>query len=207
MKESTVSPQGATTACHHEISMSRISIPADVASAPAHSRPLLDAVDAKLGSVPNMFRLIATSPHALEGYLGLSSALGKDTLTVATRERIALAVAEVNGCNYCLSAHTYLGLNLAKLDDSEIAANRSGASNDSKADVAVRFAVKLVKARGHVSDSDLSAVKHAGYTDAHVLEIIGHVALNTFTNYVNEALKTDIDFPAVTAANETGRDI
>lgn len=179
--------------------MSRISTPATIADAPAASQPLLEAVNKQLGVVPNMFRLLANSPQTLEGYLGIGAALGKGALPAATRERIALAVAEVNGCDYCLSAHTYLGRNLAKLDDAEITANRSGASNDPKADAAVRFASKLARNRGQVSDADLSAVKLADYSDAQVLEIILHVAVNTFTNYVNEALKTEIDFPVVKA--------
>ena len=128
--------------------MSRISTPATIDAAPAASRPLLEGVKKQLGVVPNMFRLIANSPGALESYLGLSAALNKGALPAATRERIALAVAEVNGCNYCLSAHTYLGKNLAKLDDAEIAANRNGASSDPKADAAIRFAVKVVRERG-----------------------------------------------------------
>ena len=132
--------------------MSRIPTPATIAEAPAKAQPLLEAVNAQLGVVPNMFRLIATSPQTLEAYLGVSGALGKGALPAATRERIALAVAEVNGCNYCLSAHTYLGKNLAKLDDAEITANRNGASNDPKADVAVRFAAKIARQRGQVSD-------------------------------------------------------
>jgi uncharacterized peroxidase-related enzyme len=179
--------------------MSRIPTPATVAEAPAKSQPLLEAVQKQLGSVPNMFRLISTSPHALEGYLGLNGALGKGELPAATRERIALAVAEVNGCSYCLSAHTYLGKNLARLDDAEITANRNGASNDPKADAAVRFAAKVTRARGRVAEADLSAVKLAGYTDAQVVEIVLHVALNTWTNYFNEVFKTDIDFPIVEA--------
>lgn len=146
-----------------------------------------------------MFRLISNSPVALEGYLGLSGALSKGALPVATGARVALAVAEVNGCDYCLSAHTYLGKNLAKLDDAEITANRSGASNDPKADAAVRFAVKLARERGRVSEQDLQVVKSAGYDDAQVIEIVLHVALNTWTNYLNVAAKTDIDFPVVTA--------
>ncbi|WP_404370177.1 carboxymuconolactone decarboxylase family protein [Sphingomonas sp. MMS24-J45] len=179
--------------------MSRIPTPATIADAPAAAQPLLDAVHKQIGSVPNMFRLIANSPATLEGYLGIGAALGKGALPAATRERIALAVAEVNGCNYCLSAHTHLGKTYAKLDDAEITANRSGASNDPKADAAVRFAAKLVCARGQVGEADLSAVKLAGYSDAQILEIILHVALNTFTNYVNEALQTEIDFPVVAA--------
>jgi uncharacterized peroxidase-related enzyme len=179
--------------------MSRIATPATIANSPAASQPLLEAVNKQLGVVPNMFRLLANSPQTLEGYLGIGAALGKGALPAATRERIALAVAEVNGCDYCLSAHTYLGRNFAKLDDAEITANRSGASNDPKADSAVRFAAKLVRNRGQISEADLSAVKLAGYSDAQVLEIILHVAVNTFTNYVNEALKTEIDFPVVKA--------
>ena len=179
--------------------MSRIPTPATVADAPAKSQSLLEAVHKQIGSVPNMFRLISTSPQALEGYLGLSGALAKGELQAATRERIALAVAEVNGCSYCLSAHTYLGKNLARLDDAEMTANRSGASNDPKADAAVRFAAKVAFARGHVAEQDLAAVKLAGYSDAQIVEIVLHVALNTWTNYFNEVFKTDIDFPVVDA--------
>ena len=178
--------------------MSRVLTPTDVAAAPQAAQPMLNIVNTQLGAVPNMFRLIANSPQTLEGFLGLSSALGKGDLTVATRNRIALTIAEANGCDYCLSAHSYLGKKLAKLDDAEMAANRSGASQDPKADAAVRFAAKVVRERGHVAEADLLAVKAAGYSDSQVLEIIAHVALNTFTNYVNEALKTDIDFPIVT---------
>ncbi len=179
--------------------MSRILTPATIEAAPIASQPFLDAVKNQLGTVPNLFRLIADSPAALEGYLALSGALSKGALPAPTRERIALAVAEINGCNYCLSAHTYLGKNIAKLDDAEITANRNGASNDPKADAAVRFAVKVVRERGHVGEADVNAVKSAGYDDAQVIEIVLHVALKTWTNYINEVAKTDIDFPIVTA--------
>ncbi len=179
--------------------MTRLPTPATIADAPAKSQPLLDAVSKQLGSVPNMFRSISLSPAALEGYLGMSGALGKGALPAATRERIALAVAEINGCDYCLSAHTYIGKNLLKLDDAEMTANRSGASNDPKADAAVRFAAAITKARGHVAEADFATVRLAGYTDAQLLEIVQHVALNTWTNYVNEVFKTEIDFPVVEA--------
>ena len=179
--------------------MTRIPVPGRINDAPAASQPLLEAVKKQLGVVPNLFRLVSTSPDALQGYLGLSGALSKGALPAATRERIALAVAEINGCDYCLSAHSYLGKNLAKLDDAEIAANRNGASNDPKADAAVRFAAKVVRERGHVSEDDVRAVKLAGYDDAQAIEIVLHVALNTWTNYINEVAKTDIDFPVVSA--------
>lgn len=181
--------------------MSRIPTPATIGDAPVASQPLLESVKKQLGLVPNLFRLVSNSPAALEGYLGLSDALNKGALPAATRERIALAVAEVNGCDYCRSAAAYLGKTLAKLDDAEIAANRNGGSNDPKADAAVRFAAKVAGERGHVGEDDFRAVRLAGYDDAQVIEIVLHVALNTWTNYINEVAKTDIDFPVVAARN------
>lgn len=178
--------------------MSRIPTPT-LEEAPGAAQPLLAGVKKQLGTVPNLFRIIANSPAALEAYLAFSGALGKGALPAPTRERIALAVAELNGCDYCLSAHTYLASNLAKLDDAEIAANRNGASNDVTADAAVRFAAKLVRERGHVGDVDIDAVKRAGYSNAELVEIIAHVALNVFTNTINVALGTEIDFPRVEA--------
>lgn len=178
--------------------MSRLAIPTRE-NAPAPAQPLLNAVEKQLGIVPNMFRLVAQSPAALEGYLGLNAALGR-TLDAKTRERIALTVAEANGCDYCLSAHTYLGLNLAKIDETEIALNRAGRSGDAKADAAVVFARQVVAVRGKVSDADIAAVRLAGFTEAQVIEIVASVALNVLTNYVNNVAKTDIDFPVVLAA-------
>jgi len=177
--------------------VSRIAIPAREDSA-EKSQPLLDAVEKQLGVVPNLFRLIGNSPAALEGYLGLNGALGR-TLDAKTRERIALAIAQANGCDYCLSAHAYLGLNLAKIDDAEIALNRAGHSGDAKADAAVVFARKVLDTRGRVSDADLAAVRLAGFTEAQVIEIVAAVALNVLTNYVNNVAETDIDFPVVLA--------
>jgi len=179
--------------------MSRIPTPATIEAAPAPARPHLQAVQKQLGLVPNLFRLVANSPAALEGYVSMSGALAKGSLPAQTRERVALAVGQINDCGYCRSAHNYLGKNLAKLSDAEIAANRHGGSLDPKADAAVRFAAKVVRARGHVSDPDVQAVRMAGYDDAQIVEIVQHVALNTWTNYINEVAKTAIDFPQVEA--------
>jgi uncharacterized peroxidase-related enzyme len=179
--------------------MSRIPTPATIAEAPVETHELLQAVNKQLGVVPNLFRLVANSPSALEGYLGLSSALSNGKLSAPTRERIALTVAEINGCDYCLSAHTYLGKNLAKLDDAEIAANRNGSSNDPKANAAIRFAANVARERGHVEEGALSEARNAGYSDGEIIEIVMHVALNTWTNYINVVAKTDIDFPVVHA--------
>jgi len=119
---------------------------------------------------------------------------------LTTRERIAIAVAEINGCDYCLSAHSYFGKNLAKLSDDELFANRAGTSLDGKADVAVRFAASVARGRGHIADAELEAVRAAGYDDAQIIEIVQHVALNNWTNYLNNVAETDIDFPVMNAS-------
>ena len=180
--------------------MPRLTTHATIDAAPEASRPFLQAVQKQLGSVPNLFRTVASSPAALEGYLGLGAALAKGSLPAPTRERIALAVAEINGCAYCLAAHSYVGAKLARLDSAEIAANRAGFSNDPKADAAVRFASKVARERGHVDDDAVRLVKIAGYDDAQIIEIVLHVALNTWTNYLNEVAQTVVDFPAVSRA-------
>jgi uncharacterized peroxidase-related enzyme len=176
--------------------MSRITIP-PVDQAPAASKALLDGVKKEIGSVPNLFRVLGNSPTALAGYLGLSAAVGKGALDAKLRERLALAVAQINGCHYCLSAHTYLGKNVAKLDDAEIAAARDSHSADPKAAAALRFAQRVTELRGNVSDADLEAVKRAGYSEGEVLEIVANVAVSVLTNYVNNVSDTDIDFPKV----------
>jgi uncharacterized peroxidase-related enzyme len=175
--------------------MSRISTPSRDAALEA-SKTTLDAVHRQLGVVPNLYRLIANSPAALVAFTSFQSGLSK-TLDVKTRERIALAVAQVNGCDYCLSAHSYLALNLARMSPQEVALNREGASADAKANEAVAFAAKVARERGHVGDADLAAVRDAGFTTAQIVEIVALVAENTFTNYLNEVAKTDIDFPIV----------
>ncbi|CDH47452.1 carboxymuconolactone decarboxylase family protein [Candidatus Contendibacter odensensis] len=195
--------------------MSRIAIPT-VEQAPAASKPLLDAVHKQLGVVPNLMKLVGHSPAALEGYLSLNGALAKGVLDSALRERIALTIAEFNGCEYCLAAHTYLGKNLAKLNESEILAAREGGSSEAKADAALRFlaareggsseakadaalrfARRVASEHGRVSDADLAALRTAGFDDASIIEIVLNVALNVLTNYVNNVALTDVDFPKV----------
>ena len=177
--------------------MSRISA-VDRIHAGEHVAQTFDAIQKTLGMVPNMMRTLAQSPSVLDGYLGLSAALGRGRLASALQERIALAVAEANACEYCLSAHTALGRR-AGLSDDELAASREGRSADASADAALRFAMAVLERRGAVTDDDLARVRAAGFADAEVVEIIAHVALNVFTNYFNRAAGTEIDFPKVTA--------
>ena len=177
--------------------MSRLATP-EIDQLPADVQPALAKVAAQLGMVPNLYRVIAQSAPGFEGFLGLSGALGR-TLDVKTRERIALATAQANGCDYCLSAHSYLAANLAKLDPAEIAANRTGRSNDARADAALRFARAVADNRGKVSDADLAAVRAGGFSDRQIVEIVLVVVENFLTNFINNVAQTDIDFPVVSA--------
>lgn len=179
--------------------MTRITIPSRE-NAPAGSQALLDAVEKQLGSVPNLFRLVSLSPAALQGYLGLNGALSK-TLDARTRERIAIAIAQANGCDYCLSAHTYLGRELAKLTADDVRLARGGSSTDPKAAAAVGFARAVLATRGKVSDAQLAAIRGAGFSDAQIVEIVAHVALSFLTNMVNNVAETEIDFPVVRVAD------
>lgn len=176
--------------------MSRIQIPT-VEQSPAASQPLLAAVQQQLGVTPNLMKLVGLSPAALEGYLSLNGALAKSSLGTALRERIALAIAEFNGCDYCLSAHTYLGEHVARLPATEIIAARQHESSDAKQAAALQFAYRVAKEHGSVTDTDLAALRQAGFDDASVVEIVLVVALNILTNYVNNVAQTAVDFPMV----------
>jgi uncharacterized peroxidase-related enzyme len=178
--------------------MSRITIPS-VDQSLAASKPLLAAVQQQLGVVPNLMKLVGHSPAALEGYLSLNGALAKGKLNPQLREQIALAVAEYNGCDYCLSAHDYLGRNVAKLSQADIDLAREARASDTHASAALRFARQVAVSRGRVSDADLSALRSAGFDEASTVEIVATVALNVLTNYINNVAQTDIDFPKVSA--------
>jgi uncharacterized peroxidase-related enzyme len=178
--------------------MSRLAIPTRD-EAPGASQPLLDGVFKTFGVVPNLFRVAARSPAALGALLGLVGANSK-MLDTKTRERIAIAVAEVNGCDYCLSAHTYIVTQLAKITPEDAALNRNGKSTDAKAAAAVAFAAKVAAVRGKVSNDDIAAVKAGGYSEAQIVEIVTLVAENVMTNYLNNVVDTEIDFPVLRAA-------
>jgi uncharacterized peroxidase-related enzyme len=168
----------------------------DLNEANEKARALLEGVKKKLGAVPNLMRTMAHSPAVLEAYLGFSSALGRGTLSARVREQIALAVGQVNSCDYCLAAHAALG-RMAGLSDEEIADSRRGSSTDRKTEQALIFARKIVAERGHVSDGDIDQLHAAGFTDDEITEIIANVALNIFTNYLNHIAGTEVDFPEV----------
>lgn len=166
------------------------------ADASPKAQELLAAVKAKIGMTPNMMKTMAQSAAVLEGYLGLSGALGSGALTPRLREQVALAVGQANGCEYCLSAHSAIG-KMVGLKPEDIAASRRATSSDAKTAVALRFVQELVVHRGVVDDNALRTVRVAGFNDAEIVELVANVALNIFTNYINHVAGTDVDFPKV----------
>lgn len=175
--------------------MARITV-IDPKSAAGETRELLDAVQSALGGVPNFIRVLANSPAALQAFLGLHRIAGAGVLEPKTRERIALTVAEQNACEYCVSAHTAIGCKVG-LDNAEMLANRAGRSSDGKAEAALAFARALVDNTGQLSKAEFDAVRAAGHSDAEIVEIITHVAMNIFTNILGKATQVEIDFPRV----------
>lgn len=174
--------------------MSRIT-PLDPTTSQAEAKPLLELVNGKLGRVPNLMRVMAHSPAVLRGYLELSGALGGGSLPVAAREQIALAVAEINGCEYCLAAHSALG-KMVGLTPPQIEAARRANADEPRTDAALKLARAIVTRRGLVADDEIAAARAAGLTDAELAEVVANVVLNIFTNYVNFVAGTPVDFPA-----------
>lgn len=175
--------------------MSRINL-VNEAGAPDETKVLLSEIHRAFGATPNMFRAVANSPAALRSMWGSFGALGGGVVSAQLGEQIAVAIADRNACNYCLAAHTALGRK-AGVSAADMTAAQAGNSSDPQTAAALRFALRLVDARGQVSDADVQALRAAGFDDAHIVEIIAHVALNLFTNYVNVALDVPVDFPGV----------
>lgn len=166
----------------------------DPVNSTGKAHDLLDAVQKKLGLAPNMTRVMANSPAVLEAYIAFSGALDGGSLNAKIRERIALGTAEVNRCDYCLSAHSTIG-KLVGLNESEILESRQGHAADGKPAAALRFSRALVERRGAVSEADVDAARKGGLTNGEIAEVVALTALNIFTNYFNTAFQVDVDFP------------
>jgi len=163
------------------------------------TKELFDGIKSKLGVVPNMMRTMGHSPALLEGYLSLNAALSHGKLGGKTGELLALTIGETNSCDYCLSAHSYIGEKLVHIDTDTIQNARNGSAGDEKTRAILNFANVLLDKKGRVSDADVDAIKAAGLTDGEIGEVVGHVGLNILTNYFNNTAVTDIDFPVVRA--------
>ena len=165
------------------------------------SRQLLEGLQRRMGMVPNMAKTFAHSSAALAAFVNFNQALNS-ALNPALREQISLAVSGLNGCDYCASAHTLMGVNVG-IDEEELTSNLAGQSSDDRTQAALTFARTVVERQGRVTDGDLMLIKAAGYTDTEIVEIVTVVALNLFTNYFHHVVDTDIDFPIVETAGIT----
>lgn len=166
----------------------------DSAAAEPAAKTLLDGIQKKLGITPNMMRVMAVNPSVLSAYLGFAGVLAGGLLGAKLHEQIALAVAQANGCDYCLAAHSLIGKG-AGLDAAEIATARVGTPTDPRTAGVLILARRLVQTHGHATASDIAQARAASINDAEILEVIAAVALNVFTNYLNLTADTDIDFP------------
>jgi uncharacterized peroxidase-related enzyme len=175
--------------------MSRVPL-IDAANTTADRQALLGQVHAAFGATPAMFRAVANSPAALQSMLGSFGALGGGRLSPLLGEQIAVAIANRNACEYCLAAHTALGRK-AGASSEQMAAAQIGQSSDPATAAALSFALKVVEQRAQVTDGDVQALRAAGFDDEQIVEILAHVALNLFTNYVNVAFDVPVDFPKV----------
>lgn len=162
----------------------------------------LTAVGRKLGMVPNLFTTLAHAPSALNSYLAYSDNLGKGALTAKQREIVALAVAQYNQCQYCLSAHSLMGKG-AGLSEQDIASARCGTARDTLDNGIAAFAREVTEARGIISDDAFNVYLGQGLTHSLMVEIVANVALNLLTNYINHLADTEIDFPVVALANKS----
>lgn len=159
-------------------------------------KKMFDQIANVFGKVPNMFLAIGNSSAALESMWSSFGALGKGKIGAALGEKIAVHVADLNRCEYCLAAHTVLGQK-AGASAAEMRAAQAGEANDPLTQAALNFAARLVTARGQLSKDDIAKVKAAGFSEEEVAEILAHVALNIFTNYTNNAFAVPVDFPKV----------
>jgi uncharacterized peroxidase-related enzyme len=175
--------------------MSRITV-LEHSQANPEQQALLETIRRQHGKVPNIFGVLANSPVALQSVLGLRGVVSGGSLTPQTRERIALALAQQNACEYSLAVHTANGRKVGLTGD-EIASNRAGTSEDARATVAVRLARSLSQHKGEISSGELIEAREAGYSDADIVEIIIHVGLSLLTNILGKASRIEVDFPKV----------
>lgn len=161
-----------------------------------HGAALVEQYAAATGLRPNVVRTLAHAPEVLRNLLGMFGCLTSGTLDPALMEQVALAVAQANGCTYCLSAHAALGqktgLCADRIDDS-----RWAIDPDPRREAVLRFTRELVVRRGAVEDADVDALRAAGFTDAALVELVAFVSMHVFLNLLVEAARTPVDFPKV----------
>jgi uncharacterized peroxidase-related enzyme len=165
-----------------------------VSSAPDGSKPLLEGVQKRIGRVPNFFGLMANSPGVLKAYLDLQTDLGTTGLPAKLRELIAVYVAAWNECAYCLAAHTVAAKKF-RYTDEQLTRMLHGDLDEPKLSAALRFVKRLLETRGGVNEDDIAAVRSSGYDDGGIAELIATTAAQFYSNFLNRAMDTEVDFP------------
>ena len=162
---------------------------------------IFDNLKKAAGMVPNLYAVAANSHAALQAMLGLTETLKKGRFTGKEQEAIALAVGETNQCHYCIAAHTALGL-MRGFSEAETVGIRMGDIEDSKLKALTDLAREITTTSGFPGQQYIDRFLEAGYDKGALVELIGLVALNTFTNYLNHIAETEIDFPVVPSLTE-----
>lgn len=171
--------------------------PIEPDTASGKAAELLTQVQKSLGTTPNMTKAMAHSPTLLKSYLALFSAVGTGTLSAAVRARLAIATAQLNGCEYCLSSHTYIGANVTKVDAAELESARKGQSADPHVAALLKLSNSIAENAGDIDEADITAALEAGVTESEIGELVANLALNTMTNYFNVMARVDNDWPVV----------
>lgn len=172
--------------------------PIEPETATGKARELLGEVNTSFGLVPNMTKVMANSPALLKGYLALNAAVSTGSVPAAVRERLAIATAQLNACEYCLSAHTYIGEHIAKVSPEELAKARTAMSEDAHVQALLVLSNEIASNAGDVSPEAIDAARAAGVTDAEIGDVVANLALNTLTNYFNVLANVENDWPVVT---------
>ncbi len=158
------------------------------------TQAIFDALQQKVGMVPNLYATAANSHYGLTALLELGETLKKGNLNAKEVEAVALAVGSANTCNYCLSAHTAIG-KMVGFSEEQTVDIRNGNVADTRIKALTDLAREITETRGVPQSSTIENFFHAGYSKGALVDVIGLVALNTYTNYLNHIADTAIDFP------------
>jgi len=162
--------------------------------ASSKAQELFAVMSKKYGKVPNLYAVTANSPTALKAVLDFGDNLGTGEFSAKEAEAIALVVAQVNDCQYCLAAHTAAG-KMMGLSEAETLSIRAGTSDDSKLGALVALAKEITVTRGWPAKELVDDFFATGFSKAALVELIGFVSLNVFKNYLNHVADAPIDFP------------
>ncbi len=158
-----------------------------------NNQAVFDSLEKAVGFVPNLFATYAYSENALGNYLNLQNA--KTSLKAKEKEVVNLAVSEVNGCIYCLSAHTAIGKMNAFTDEQILELRAGFASFDHKLDALARLAKNITENRGKTDAVVLEKFFDAGWTKENLIDTIVLVGDKTISNYLHRTTQVPVDFP------------